>query len=156
MYIAKCRINRCIQMLIQIKACWKNNLHNYTLYYTLNIITIPDCMLIFSDGIERGVAFTQYPQYSCSTTGSSINAFYRHYAKRGQPSNILWSCIDRWPTHPGLVQVTKFNELLWDYFRICDALIFLDFMGTPCFRIRQYQYIYIPVLKDLQITVLIY
>ncbi|XP_056003010.1 ferrochelatase, mitochondrial-like isoform X2 [Ostrea edulis] len=57
-----------------------------------------------SDGIERGVAFTQYPQYSCSTTGSSINAFYRHYSKRAQPSNILWSCIDRWPTHPGLVQ----------------------------------------------------
>lgn len=29
-------------------------------------------------------------------------------------------------------------------------------MGTPCFRIRQYRYIYIQVLKDLQITVLIY
>lgn len=57
-----------------------------------------------SDGIQRGVAFTQYPQYSCSTTGSSINAFYRHYASRGVPSNIVWSTIDRWPTHPGLVQ----------------------------------------------------
>ncbi|XP_060066030.1 ferrochelatase, mitochondrial-like [Ylistrum balloti] len=62
-----------------------------------------------SDGIERGVVFTQYPQYSCSTTGSSINAFYRHYASRGVPSNIRWSAIDRWPTHPGLVQAFAEN-----------------------------------------------
>lgn len=24
------------------------------------------------DGIERAIAFTQYPQYSCSTTGQSL------------------------------------------------------------------------------------
>lgn len=24
------------------------------------------------DGVERAVAFTQYPQYSCSTTGNSL------------------------------------------------------------------------------------
>ncbi|XP_065830926.1 ferrochelatase, mitochondrial-like [Oscarella lobularis] len=54
------------------------------------------------DGIERAVAFTQYPQYSCSTTGSSINAIYRHATKN--PSSIRWSIIDRWPTHPGLVK----------------------------------------------------
>ncbi|ELU05299.1 hypothetical protein CAPTEDRAFT_181169 [Capitella teleta] len=64
------------------------------------------------DRVQRAVAFTQYPQYSCSTTGSSVNAIYRHYAKRGQPSNILWSLIDRWPTHPGLVQA--FTECIED------------------------------------------
>ena len=57
------------------------------------------------DGAQRAVAFTQYPQYSCSTTGSSLNAIYRHYQKRREPSNILWSAIDRWPTHPSLVKV---------------------------------------------------
>lgn len=57
-----------------------------------------------NDGIQRAIAFTQYPQYSCSTTGSSMNAIYRHYAKREVPSNIVWSSIDRWPTHPGLIQ----------------------------------------------------
>ncbi|XP_064596077.1 ferrochelatase, mitochondrial-like [Liolophura sinensis] len=62
-----------------------------------------------SDGIERGVAFTQYPQYSCSTTGSSLNAIYHHYSKRGVPSNMIWSVIDRWPTHPGLVQAFAEN-----------------------------------------------
>ncbi|KAL3885148.1 hypothetical protein ACJMK2_025243 [Sinanodonta woodiana] len=56
------------------------------------------------DGVERAIAFTQYPQYSCSTTGSSINAIYRHYSQRGVDSKMVWSTIDRWPTHPGLVQ----------------------------------------------------
>ena len=60
------------------------------------------------DGIERAVAFTQYPQYSCSTTGSSLNAIYKHYAKNSDlltSSSLKWSVIDRWPTHPLLIQV---------------------------------------------------
>jgi len=53
------------------------------------------------DGVEHAVAFTQYPQYSCSTTGSSLNALYKHYAKKQAASNsMVWSVIDRWPTHP--------------------------------------------------------
>lgn len=61
------------------------------------------------DGIERAVAFTQYPQYSCSTTGSSLNAIYRHYQQKGAVPAIKWSVIDRWPTHPGLVQAFAEN-----------------------------------------------
>ncbi|XP_053379818.1 ferrochelatase, mitochondrial-like [Mercenaria mercenaria] len=57
-----------------------------------------------SDGIKRGIAFTQYPQYSCSTTGSSMNAIYKHYRNRGSVSQIAWSSIDRWPTNSGLIQ----------------------------------------------------
>lgn len=57
------------------------------------------------DGVERAIAFTQYPQYSCSTTGSSLNAMYKYYQDRKQPSDIIWSAIDRWPTHPLLVKV---------------------------------------------------
>ena len=57
-----------------------------------------------ADGIKRAVAFTQYPQYSCSTTGSSLNAIFRHVKKFPDIANdINWSVIDRWPTHPGLV-----------------------------------------------------
>jgi ferrochelatase len=55
-----------------------------------------------SDGIEHAVVFTQYPQYSCSTTGSSLNAVYRHV--KAHQTNMRWSVIDRWPTHPGFVQ----------------------------------------------------
>jgi len=64
------------------------------------------------DGVERAVAFSQYPQYSCATTGSSLNALYRHYAKRAEQSKIVWSTVDRWPTHPGLVQ--SFVECIKD------------------------------------------
>ena len=55
------------------------------------------------DGVKRAVAFSQYPQYSCSTTGSSLNELYIQSAKEG---GIEWSVIDRWPTHPGLVDVS--------------------------------------------------
>ncbi|XP_062511665.1 ferrochelatase, mitochondrial-like [Corticium candelabrum] len=54
------------------------------------------------DGIGHAIAFTQYPQYSCSTTGSSVNAIFRHVMKN--PSSMRWSVIDRWPTHPGLIK----------------------------------------------------
>ena len=30
-----------------------------------------------ADGVERAVAFTQYPQFSCATTGSSLNELWR-------------------------------------------------------------------------------
>ena len=61
------------------------------------------------------MAFTQYPQYSCSTTGSSLNAIYRHYKQKGENPSMKWSVIDRWPTHPGLVKVRlgkKHNVIL--------------------------------------------
>ncbi|XP_072518576.1 ferrochelatase, mitochondrial [Salminus brasiliensis] len=56
------------------------------------------------DGVERAVAFTQYPQYSCSTTGSSLNAIYRYYSSRATKPKMRWSVIDRWPTHHLLVE----------------------------------------------------
>ncbi|KKY24475.1 putative mitochondrial precursor [Phaeomoniella chlamydospora] len=78
---------------------------------------------LLDDGFGRGrggraVAFTQYPQYSCSTTGSSLNELWkwrnRIEGKRatGEPQPegaITWSVIDRWPTHPGLVEAFARN-----------------------------------------------
>ena len=62
-----------------------------------------------ADGVTRAVAFTQYPQYSCSTTGSNLNELYRQIQNRVKAGDqeiakIEWSVIDRWPAHPGLVQ----------------------------------------------------
>lgn len=57
-----------------------------------------------ADGVRRAVAFTQYPQYSCSTTGSSLNELFRR-GKAGEMGDIEWSVIDRWGTHPGFVGV---------------------------------------------------
>lgn len=34
------------------------------------------------DAPERVVIFSQYPQYSCATSGSSFNSIYYHYRKR--------------------------------------------------------------------------
>lgn len=67
----------------------------------------------------RAVAFTQYPQYSCSTTGSSLNELWKWRQRiEGKSGNILgdkndgnikWSVIDRWPVHPGLVNAFASN-----------------------------------------------
>src|SRR5579859_5952766 len=57
-----------------------------------------------SDGITRAIAFSQYPQYSCSTTGSSLNELWRYIRKNDPQNTVKWSVIDRWPTHPGLVK----------------------------------------------------
>lgn len=61
------------------------------------------------DGVQRAIAFSQYPQYSCSTTGSSLNEIYRQTQKLGHSSassssGIKWSVIDRWGMHPGFTE----------------------------------------------------
>lgn len=68
----------------------------------------------------RAVAFTQYPQYSCSTTGSSLNELWKWRLRLegkepnsmpggGNDGTINWSVIDRWPVHPGLVDAIALN-----------------------------------------------
>jgi ferrochelatase len=70
----------------------------------------------------RAVAFTQYPQYSCSTTGSSLNELWKwrqrlegkaaggsDLTSSGNDGTINWSVIDRWPVHPGLVNAIALN-----------------------------------------------
>ena len=67
----------------------------------------------------RAVAFTQYPQYSCSTTGSSLNELWKWRQRLEGRTNspldatydgsIKWSVIDRWPVHPGLIEAFASN-----------------------------------------------
>ena len=60
---------------------------------------------IYQDGIRRLVVFSQYPQYSCSTTGSSINRMAEYYLKQAnRQQGVKFSFIDRWSTNEGLVQ----------------------------------------------------
>lgn len=63
-----------------------------------------------ADGVKRAIAFTQYPQYSCSTTGSSLNELFRR-GKAGEMGEITWSVIDRWGTHPGFIEVCHVSHL---------------------------------------------
>lgn len=81
---------------------------------------------LLEDGFGKGrggraVAFTQYPQYSCSTTGSSLNELWKWRQRLESPTRnanlsaaeaegaVQWSVIDRWPTHPGLVEAFAEN-----------------------------------------------
>ncbi len=55
------------------------------------------------DGVERAIAFSQYPHYSCATTGSSLNDLWAAARLLGLEDAFRWSVIDRWPTHPGFI-----------------------------------------------------
>jgi protoporphyrin/coproporphyrin ferrochelatase len=57
-----------------------------------------------ADGIKRAVAFTQYQQFACATTGSSLNELWRASSRLGMVREFTWSVIDRWPTHPGFIR----------------------------------------------------
>ncbi|EUB60948.1 Ferrochelatase [Echinococcus granulosus] len=88
---------------------------------------------IEDDGVERVVAFSQFPQYSCTTSGSSFNAIAAHYnepvsgglagidsippprSQTGEipkPPGTIWSFLDRWPT-----AMPEFAEVLAENIR---------------------------------------
>lgn len=76
----------------------------YVAFRYANPLTEDTLQELEEDGVEHTVVFSQYPQYSCATTGSSFNAIYKYYKKRKLPDNMKWSVIDRWATHPLLVK----------------------------------------------------
>lgn len=61
-------------------------------------------MQMQSDGVRRAVAFTQYPQWSCSTTGASLNELWRELIRLNLRDAFAWSVIDRWPAHQAFVE----------------------------------------------------
>lgn len=89
----------------------------YVAFRYANPLTDETYAKMLEDGVTRAVAFTQYPQYSCSTTGSSLNELWRLSKRMDKEKQIQWSAIDRWPTHPGLVEAFADNikEKLKEY-----------------------------------------
>ncbi|THH16019.1 hypothetical protein EW146_g4557 [Bondarzewia mesenterica] len=81
---------------------------SYVAFRYANPLTDETAKKMKEDGVKRAVAFTQYPQYSCSTTGSSLNELFRK-GKAGDAGDIEWSVIDRWGTHPGFVEAVAQN-----------------------------------------------
>lgn len=89
----------------------------YVAFRYANPLTEEMYSKLFEDGFGNGkggraVAFTQYPQYSCSTTGSSLNELWKWRQRlegKAGPGMIDWSVIDRWPVHPGLVNTFASN-----------------------------------------------
>ncbi|XP_017141593.1 ferrochelatase, mitochondrial [Drosophila miranda] len=77
---------------------------HYVGFRYVNPLTENTLAQIESDKPERVVLFSQYPQYSCATSGSSFNSIFTHYRSNDLPANIKWSIIDRWGTHPLLIK----------------------------------------------------
>lgn len=79
--------------------------HKYFIGFRYSKPLIEDALLeIEREGFERVVAFSQYPQYSCCTTGSNLNEMYRFCSKRQLLSKAKWIFIDRWPVHDAITQ----------------------------------------------------
>ncbi|XP_067619679.1 ferrochelatase, mitochondrial isoform X2 [Eurosta solidaginis] len=92
---------------------------HYVGFRYVNPLTEDTLQQIEKDGPERIVLFSQYPQYSCATSGSSFNSIFSHYQKHSLPKNTKFSIIDRWSTHPLLIktfadrirdELNKFSE----------------------------------------------
>ncbi|KAI5291371.1 ferrochelatase hem15 [Ascosphaera aggregata] len=93
----------------------------YVAFRYANPLTEETYAKLLADGFGggnggRAIAFTQYPQYSSATTGSSLNELWTVREKlegKDAESNpqgaIQWSVIDRWPTHPALVEAFAQN-----------------------------------------------
>lgn len=75
----------------------------YVAFRYANPLTEETLKKMLADGVTRAVAFSQYPQFSYSTTASSINDLYRLSKVHDKEGQITWSIIDRWPQHPCLV-----------------------------------------------------
>ena len=60
-----------------------------------------------ADGVERAVAFSQYPHWSCTTSGSSMNHLWREIKRLDLCGAFKWSVLDRWPLHDGFLNAVK-------------------------------------------------
>ncbi|KAJ3312531.1 hypothetical protein HDU76_002857 [Blyttiomyces sp. JEL0837] len=77
---------------------------HYIAFRYVEPLTTSAILQMKQDGVKRAVAMTLYPQYSCSTTGSSLNELHRRIKEHDSEGSIKWSVIDRWPTHKLLVE----------------------------------------------------
>ena len=79
-----------------------------------------------ADGVKRAIAFSQYPHWSCTTSGSSMNHLWRELKRLDMGDEFEWSLIDRWPLHDGFLNaVTKRVRMgleEFDYFVVADVL----------------------------------
>jgi len=63
-----------------------------------------DCVAqMKADGVTRAVAFSQFPQWSCTTSGSSMNEMWKKLKEMGMADSFKWSVLDRWHSHPSFI-----------------------------------------------------
>ena len=67
----------------------------YTAFRYAPPLTEDALLQMKADGVQRAIAFSQYPQFSCTTTGSSLNHLWRESFRLGLDTQFKWSLIDR-------------------------------------------------------------
>lgn len=77
---------------------------HYVFFRYANPLTEASLRQMKEDGVERAIAFSQYPQWSCTTAGSSMNHLWRELDRLDMATDFQWSLIDRWNTHPGYIK----------------------------------------------------
>lgn len=77
---------------------------HYIMFRYADPLTEETLKAMQADGVQRAVAFSQYPQFSCTTTGSSLNHLWRELDRLDMANSFRWSVIDRWPTHPRFIE----------------------------------------------------
>ncbi|KAJ2387500.1 hypothetical protein GGI23_006261 [Coemansia sp. RSA 2559] len=83
----------------------KTGPHSYYVGFRYTEPSISEALVsMLHDGIDHVIAFTQYQQYSSSTTGSNLNELYRAQKRLDPQSRLQWSFIDRWGSHPKLIR----------------------------------------------------
>lgn len=89
----------------------------YIAFRYANPMTEQALLQMKADGVRRAIAFTQYPQWSCSTTGASMNEMWRELARLNLNQAFEWSLIDRWYAHPHFIaaMAKKVQEGLAQY-----------------------------------------
>ncbi|ETL49064.1 ferrochelatase [Phytophthora nicotianae CJ01A1] len=76
---------------------------HYVFFRYANPLTEQSLKQMKEDGVTRAIAFSQYPQWSCTTSGSSMNHLWRELDRLDMKEDFQWSLIDRWNTHPGYI-----------------------------------------------------
>jgi len=76
----------------------------YTAFRYADPLTEEALLQMKEDGVEHAIAFSQFPQWSCTTAGSSMNELWREVRRLGLQDNFRWSIIDRWPLHRGFLK----------------------------------------------------
>eukprot|EP00940_MAST-03C_sp_MAST-3C-sp2_P002099 g2099.t1 len=89
----------------------------YTAFRYANPLTEEALKAMESDGVEHAIAFSQFPQWSCTTSGSSMNELWREVRRLNLTKAFKWSVIDRWPIHEGFVQsvTERIEERMLDF-----------------------------------------
>ncbi|KAJ0399351.1 hypothetical protein ATCC90586_006806 [Pythium insidiosum] len=77
---------------------------HYVFFRYANPLTEAALKQMKADGVERAIAFSQYPQWSCTTAGSSMNHLWRELERLNMTNDFKWSLIDRWNTHSGYIK----------------------------------------------------